>query len=65
MLPLPVNQTSIFSWKEGRPSSNVNKAWGRDGGRESTSTLMFEPIALHGSQHGFQEETRQTRTKMI
>lgn len=28
MLPLPVNQTSIFSWKEGRPNSNVNKAWG-------------------------------------
>lgn len=46
MLPLPVNQTSIFSWKEGRPNSNVNKAWGREEGRESlSSTLMFERLA--------------------
>lgn len=51
MLLLPVNQTSIFSWREGRPSSNVNKAWEREGGRESTSTLMFESIARPGSQH--------------
>lgn len=45
MLLLAVNQTSIFSWREGRPSSNVNKAWEREEGRESTSTLMFECIA--------------------
>lgn len=55
MFLLPVNQTSIFSWREGRPSSNVNKAWEREGGRESISTLMFESIAQHDSQH---EETR-------
>lgn len=34
MLLFPVNQTSIFSWREGRPSSNVNKAWRREGGRQ-------------------------------
>lgn len=45
MLLLPVNQTSIFSWREGRPSSNVNKAREREEGRESASTLMFESIA--------------------
>ena len=52
MLFLPVNQTSIFSLREGRPSSNVNRAWEREGGRESTSTLMFESIAQDSSRHG-------------
>lgn len=51
MLLPPVNQTSIFSWREGRPSSNVNKAWEREGVRESTSTLMFQSIAWNSSQH--------------
>lgn len=41
----PVNQTSIFSWREGRPNSNVNKAWEREGSRASTSTLMSESPA--------------------
>lgn len=36
MLLFPINQMSIFSREEGRPSSNVNKAWKREGGREST-----------------------------
>lgn len=58
MLLLPVNQTSIFSWREGRPSSNVNKAWEREAGKDSTSTLMFESVARHCSQDDSQEETR-------
>ena len=34
MFLLPVNQTSIFSCSEGRPSTNVNRAGEREGGRE-------------------------------
>lgn len=41
----PVNQTSIFSWREGRPNRNVNKAREREGNRESTSTLTSESTA--------------------
>lgn len=61
ILSLPVNQTSIFSWREGRPTSNVNKGWEREGGRESTSTRMFEFITQHSSRHDLQEETRNKR----
>lgn len=35
MLHFPINQMSIFSWREGRLSSNVNKACRREGGRQS------------------------------
>lgn len=36
MLHFPINQMSIFSWREGRLSSNVNKACRREGGRATT-----------------------------
>lgn len=58
MFLLPVNQTSIFSWREGRTSTNVNKAGEREGGRGSTSTLLFVYIAQSDSEHGLEEETR-------
>lgn len=62
MLLLPVNQTSIFSWREGRPSSNVNKPWEREGARQSTSALMFESSAQRSSQHDPEEEAGQALT---
>lgn len=37
MLLPAVNQTSIFSWREGRPSSYVNKAGAREGEHISTN----------------------------
>lgn len=44
MFLLPVNQTSIFRWREGRPSTKVNTGREREGGRETTSTLMFVSV---------------------
>lgn len=35
-LDFSINQISIFSWREGRLSSNVNTACRREGGRAST-----------------------------